>query len=140
MRNVSSTYSLVTHICRYNTAREFPVLQWIPTSSKILTFQTNELYNGDIQLIVESLVVRLQVHLGFVYHGIQVRVHPNGRLLQYSYPQGHTSYWFHRLKVEIKFVSCEDFLVLGLIPEDITQPNLQPEEASLTAHEPSQYL
>ncbi|KAF6776550.1 hypothetical protein AHF37_03315 [Paragonimus kellicotti] len=65
----------------------------------------------------------------------KVRVHPNGRLLQYSYPQGHTSYWFHRLRVEIRFLSCDDFLTIGFLPEEITQPALHTEMRNLTCHE-----
>ncbi|KAA3680442.1 uncharacterized protein DEA37_0013730 [Paragonimus westermani] len=65
----------------------------------------------------------------------KVRVHPNGRLLQYSYPQGHTSYWFHRLRVEIHFISCDDFLTVGFLPEEITQPALHTEMRNLTCHE-----
>ncbi|KAK4473819.1 hypothetical protein MN116_003152 [Schistosoma mekongi] len=65
-------------------------------------------------------------------YACKVKVYPNGRLLHYSYPEGHTSYWFHRLKVSINFTSCNDFLTVGFIPEEITQPNLHPYELNLT--------
>ncbi|XP_018648846.1 hypothetical protein Smp_126620 [Schistosoma mansoni] len=61
-----------------------------------------------------------------------VKVYPNGRLLHYSYPEGHTSYWFHRLRISINFTSCNDFLTIGFIPEEITQPTLLPYELNLT--------
>ncbi|TNN10189.1 hypothetical protein EWB00_005619 [Schistosoma japonicum] len=65
-------------------------------------------------------------------YACKVKVYPNGRLLHYSYPEGHTSYWFHRLKVSINFTSCNDFLTVGFIPEEITQPTLLPYELNLT--------
>ncbi|GAA51292.1 hypothetical protein CLF_105851 [Clonorchis sinensis] len=70
-----------------------------------------------------------------LFYVCKVRIHPNGRLLHYSYPQGHTSYWFHRLRVDIRFASCGDVLTIGFIPEETTQQLLQPEELQLTCHE-----
>ncbi|CAH8440592.1 unnamed protein product [Schistosoma turkestanicum] len=65
-------------------------------------------------------------------YACKIKVYPNGRLLHYSYPEGHTSYWFHRLRVSINFTSCNDFLTVGFIPEEITQPTLLPYELNLT--------
>ncbi|CAH8469568.1 unnamed protein product [Schistosoma margrebowiei] len=65
-------------------------------------------------------------------YACKIKVYPNGRLLHYSYPEGHTSYWFHRLRVSINFTSCNDFLTIGFIPEEITQPTLLPYELNLT--------
>ncbi|CAH8456288.1 unnamed protein product [Schistosoma rodhaini] len=65
-------------------------------------------------------------------YACKVKVYPNGRLLHYSYPEGHTSYWFHRLRISINFTSCNDFLTIGFIPEEITQPTLLPYELNLT--------
>ncbi|TGZ37164.1 hypothetical protein CRM22_011354 [Opisthorchis felineus] len=70
-----------------------------------------------------------------LFYVCKVRIHPNGRLLHYSYPQGHTSYWYHRLRVDIRFASCGDVLTVGFIPEETTQQLLQPEELQLTCHE-----
>nr|CAH8830753.1 unnamed protein product [Trichobilharzia regenti] len=65
-------------------------------------------------------------------YACKIKVYPNGRLLHYSYPEGHTSYWFHRLKISINFTSCNDFLTVGFIPEEITQPSLLPYEQNIT--------
>ncbi|CAH8477859.1 unnamed protein product [Heterobilharzia americana] len=65
-------------------------------------------------------------------YACKIKVHPNGRLLHYSYPEGHTSYWFHRLRISINFTTCKDFLTVGFIPEEITQPSLLPYEINVT--------